>query len=315
MSRTHFPIVDFHSHYIAPHWQLADEVPQAQRDFWTAFRSRLTSIAALTADIDSGDIDARVINTPTALLFDQSRALPADIFRRINDELAAIAADRPGRLFPLATVDVFSGEEGARELTRAVRELGHVGVFVESGRGDLLLDAPEALPTLRAAAELGVPVFAHPVNPQPLADRLAGYGRPGVFVARGTVNAASLIALLEGGVFDALPDLKVVVTTLAIGGLLLAGGFGDGSRLRHDTPAALRRHVYIDTMGFSPVLIRAAADLIGTDHVLAGSDWPIVSEGPIRPRLSAALEAAGLAQDEAGAIAAGNALSLIGRTL
>ena len=56
------------------------------------------------------------------------------------------------------------------------------------------------------------------IDPRPLSRQLAPYGRLGTLLARGTVNAATLIALLESGVFDELPQLQVVVTTLAIGG-------------------------------------------------------------------------------------------------
>ena len=52
----------------------------------------------------------------------------------------------------------------ARELTRAVKELGLRGVFVESAKRDLLLGAKETRPTLAAAASLGVPVFVHPLT-------------------------------------------------------------------------------------------------------------------------------------------------------
>jgi predicted TIM-barrel fold metal-dependent hydrolase len=76
--------------------------------------------------------------------------------------------------------------------------------------------------------------------------------------------------------------------------------------------AVLRGNVYIDTMHFHPGLIRASVDLLGAGHVLAGSDFPIVSDGPIRARLETALTAAGLSDAEQGAIAAGNALRLMG---
>jgi hypothetical protein len=99
-----------------------------------------------------------------------------------------------------------------------------------------------------------------------------------VRLARANINAAALVALLEGGVFDELPNLRVVVTTLAVGGVLFAGGFGDGARSRKDAPALARRHVYIDSMGLHPVLMRAAVDLLGIDHVLVGTDWPIAVE-------------------------------------
>ena len=31
-------------------------------------------------------------------------------------------------------------------------------------------------------------------------------------------------------------------------------------------------------MGLNPAVIRAAVDLLGADHVLMGTDWPIVLE-------------------------------------
>jgi predicted TIM-barrel fold metal-dependent hydrolase len=177
----------------------------------------------------------------------------------------------------------FSVEPPASAPTRAVRDVGSRGVFVESAKGDLLLDASQARPVLQAAAELGVPVFAHPINPQPLSRQLAPYGRLGTLLARGTVNAATLVALLEGGVFDEIPSLQVVVTTLAIGGVLLAGGFGEASGVRTDAATLLRRHVYIDTMNFHPVLIRAAVESAGgeprpgrqrlADRQRGAADW------------------------------------------
>jgi predicted TIM-barrel fold metal-dependent hydrolase len=122
----------------------------------------------------------------------------------------------------------------------------------------------------------------------------------------------ALIAMLESGTFDDLPNLRVVVTTLALGGVLLAGGFGDGTRLRKDTPALLRRHVYIDTMGIHPVLVRSTVDLLGADHVLVGTDWPIAVETSVPERVQAALAACGLTPSEQQMNAAGNTLRLLG---
>jgi predicted TIM-barrel fold metal-dependent hydrolase len=34
----------------------------------------------------------------------------------------------------------------------------------------------------------------------------------------------------------------------------------------------------------APVLIKTSVDLLGADHVMAGSDWPIVDEVPIKRR-------------------------------
>ncbi len=298
-------LIDFHSHFVGAHWPLSADhhATAAERTRWDAINRQLASREALLQDIASGDLAARVINTPTALF--SPGPLGPEAWQRINDDLAALVSDHPGRLYALASVDAFAGEPAALELIRAVRDLGLRGVFLESAKGDLLLDAPQSRPTLQAAAELGVPVFAHPINPQPLSRQLSRYGRLGVSLARGTVNASTLVALLEGGVFDELPKLQVVVTTLAIGGVLLAG-------VRSDAATLLRRNVFIDTMNFHPVLIRAAVDLLSADHVLAGSDWPVVSDGPIREKAERAFAAAGLTPAEQALIASGNTKRLLG---
>ena len=306
-------VVDFHNHYVGPAFALTAGAgaPAAQHAYWQEVSRNLADPGALLASIERAGIAARVINTPTAFIQDADGEVPPETVERINDGLAELIGRYPGRLYGLATVDAYSGEAGARELTRAVRELGLRGVFVESAKKDLLLDAPQARPTLAAAAALGVPVFVHPVNDATLHRRFARYGRLGVQLARGTVNSAALIALIEGGAFDELPSLRVVVTTLALGGVLLAGGFGDG-RLRADAPALSRRHVYVDTMRLDPALIRAAVDLLGADHVLAGTDWPIFDEQSVPARLQAALTGCGLDPAAQQMVAGGNTLRLLG---
>ena len=116
--------------------------------------------------------------------------------------------------------------------------------------------------------------------------------------------------MLEGGTFDEI--LQVVVATLAFGGVLLAGGFGDGQRIRSDAPTLARRHVYIDTMGLHPATIRVAVDLLGADHVLMGTDWPIIVEGSVPERLQTAFADSGLSPTEQQMIASGNTLKLLG---
>jgi aminocarboxymuconate-semialdehyde decarboxylase len=313
---TPLKIVDFHNHYMGPSWRLTNlaSVPPAARPAWEKINSNLQSQSALLSSVESANIAARVINTPTAFIEDADGNVPAGAYQRVNDYMAEFAGRHPGKLYGLASVDAFAGDDGARELTRAVRELGLRGVFLESAKRDVILGAKETRPTLAAAAALGVPVFVHPLTDPQLHKRFAPIGRMGVRLARATINSAALISMLEGGTFDDLPKLQVVVTTLAFGGVLLAGGFGDGQRIRSDAPALARRHVYIDTMGLNPAMIRAAVDLLGPDHVLMGTDWPIVEEKSVPERLAKAFAHAGLGVAEQQMIASGNTLRLLGIT-
>src|SRR4030081_260083 len=202
-----------------------------------------------------------------------------------NDDLAALVGRYPGRIYGLASVDAYDGDRSAREAERAIRDLGLRGLFVDCARGDVMIDAPQARPTLEVAAKLGVPVFVHPVAPQSLTRQMVPYGLIGTLFARGTANSASLIALVEGGVFSQLPGLRIVVTALAFAGLAMAAGLSSRSLLPSGAIDVMRKHVFIDTMGFHRALIRASVDLLGADKVMAGSDWPIANDGPIRGML------------------------------
>jgi aminocarboxymuconate-semialdehyde decarboxylase len=305
-------IIDFHNHFVGPSFALTTlaGVPPAQRGFWEGVNRMLAEPQTLLSSITEDGVAARVISTPIEFLQDTEGNVPAATIARVNDAIADLVSRHPGQLHGLATVDAYSGEAGARELTRAVKELGLRGVFVESAKANLLPDAPEARPTFAAATALGVPVFMHPIEDPLLFRRFKAYGRFGVRLTRGTINAAGLFAMLESGMFEEMPNLRVVVTALALGGLLLAGSVGDGARLRKDTPASLRRHVYIDTTGLHPVTLRCAVDLLGADHVLLGTDWPVVIETP--ERIRTVLAASDLTAAEQRLVARGVALNLLG---
>jgi aminocarboxymuconate-semialdehyde decarboxylase len=307
-------IVDFHNHYIDPSWTMTNlaTAPTAARPAVEALNRNMQSLDALLSSVESAGIAARVINTPTAFLEDADGNLPPNTIERINDQMGELAGKHSGKLYGLATVDAFTGDAGARELTRAVKELKLRGVFVESAKRDMVLGTKETRPTLAAAASLGVPVFVHPLTDRQLHTRFSRTGRMGLRFARGTINSAALISMLEGGTFDEVPKLQVVMTTLAMGGILLAGGFGDGSGIRSDAPALTRRHVYVDTMGIHPAVVRCAVDLLGADHVLMGTDWPIVVEKSVPERLQKAFAHCGLTTAEQQMIAGGNALKLLG---
>ena len=303
------PVVDFHCHYLGPVFPssvLAGTAP-AQREFWESVNRQLVDHDAITATIDPRlGLAARVISTPLEFVQQPGQSLPLDMVRRLNDSIAARVAEAPGRLYGLATVDAYSGEAGARELERAVRELGLRGAFIESARGDLLPDASEARPTFEAAAEWRVPLFVHPVPDLPLRRRFANCGPQRERFVRSTLNSAAVFAMVECGLFEALPGLRVVVTALALNGVLLSGRFD---------VANAPRNLYIDTTGLQPIAIRAAVDLLGTDRVLAGSDWPVVSDPHLSTRLDAALIAAGLDAPGRARVANANVLELLGNMM
>ena len=279
-------VIDFHVHHIPGRFEVTAGhfAPPNQRARWQVLAQHLADEALLLKDIREGQMDARVVNIPAQLIADADGRVPHETIMAINEETAALAARYPRQIFGLASVDAFDGDRAAREAERAIRDLKLRGLFVDCARGELMIDAPQARPTLEVAAKLGVPVFVHPVAPQPFTKQMAPYGVVGTLFARGTANAASLIALLEGRVFDKLPGLQVVVTALAFGGLGMAAALATESAVAAGAVETLRRHVFIDTMWPEASILRASVKLLGADRVLAGSDWPIVDNGSVPMR-------------------------------
>ena len=311
MPQTPF-VIDFHSHYYAGDWAVSQASAAPQGILQT--RPLLTDLPRQLEELEAAGIDAKVLSAPSAVLVDPGQPLPKSLMKRINDRFAELIAAYPGRLYALATIDAFQGDAAADEVKRAVQVLGLQGICVDCAQGDRYLDAPEASPTLAAAAALGVPVFVHPVSPVGLTERLARLGHIGILLARGTENAASILALLRSGLFDEFPKLKIVLPMIGVAAFLFAGiadlEYEREEGWRGAAPSITRRRLSIDTMGFDPAALRFAIDVLGVDHVLLGSDWPIM---PIRPRqkLEETLATLNLTEDQQAAVLGGNALRLL----
>jgi predicted TIM-barrel fold metal-dependent hydrolase len=275
-------IVDFHSHFYPPQWH---HIPAPSAGPLARFWPLLTNIDAQLEAMAQAGITAKVLSAPTAALMPPGQPAPASEIERLNDHFAYLVSKHPAHLLALATIDAFQGEVAAREAERAVKSLGMGGICVDCAQGDHWLDEPQARPTLTVAAELDVPIFVHPVSPVGLTERMARLGHVGILLARGTENAASILALLRSGLFDELPNLKIVLPMIGAATLLFSGmadqEHGRETGWQGTMPSLLRQRLYVDTMGFDAASIRFAINLLGSEHVLLGSDWPIM---PIQPR-------------------------------
>jgi predicted TIM-barrel fold metal-dependent hydrolase len=293
-------VVDFHGHWFPPRL-VASRAPSgspAMRAAWPLLRDLDAQLAAA----DRAGIAVKVVCAPLSSIEAASAVAPAELPARVNDAFAAAIDDHDGRLAGLATIDAFAGDAGAEEARRAIDELGLSGLAVDCARGERLLSDPCARPTLELAAERGVPVFAHPVTPNDLGRRFQVPGAAGVLLARGTESAASTLALIAGGTLAELPGLQLVIAGIGASALLLSA-FADGA-------ADVRERLYVDTMGFDPAVTRFLLDVVGPEHVLAGSDWPIMRHDASADRLRAML--AGVDAPDAELVAGGNARRLLG---
>ncbi|GCE09031.1 amidohydrolase family protein [Dictyobacter aurantiacus] len=300
-------LIDFHSHYYDEGW-LPLPAPQGSSRIARAW-PLLTDINAQLAAMDVAGIDAKVVSAPASTIVSPVEQLPMILIERINDQIAALVARYPQRLFGLATIDAFQGKAAAREVVRAIKELQLSGICIDCSQGGHYLDAPQVRPVFETASELGITVFIHPVSPAGLTERLAHMGHTGTLLARGTEHTTSILKLLRGGILDRYAGLKVVLPMIGAATLIFAGiaeqEYAQDDGWKGTPPASARKNLYIDTMGFDLPTLRFALDVLGPEHLLIGSDWPIM---PImsRRRIDELLANLNLSEEDKAAVLSGN---------
>ncbi len=307
-----WPVIDVHAHIRPPWWNFDVPAQATAKDAaWTrSWGAKLTQPDLLLRESEDGDIGLRLLSSTIEGIFGISGPTDSGEIARHNDYLARLAADHPHQLAAFATVDAYAGEAGAREAERAIEELGHIGIVIDSARDDLFAGAAVTRPTLAVAAALRVPVLVHPVASGNSENLIKAAGRAGNSFGRGHVNGTALLSLLESGILDDLPDLHVIFAGIGIGALVIAvshhPSYSAGSR-RSGRP---RPNVYFDFMGLDPAVLRFIVDVLGPERVLVGSDWPIYTN-VTRAALTEVFDQAGLSEAERNLIAGGNARRLL----
>jgi len=241
---------------------------------------QISGIDRRLSEMTQQGIDLQVLSVPPFCFFyDTDADVALDLCRRFNDAFADTVAANPDRFLAMATLPLQAPEEAARELERAVRDLGLRGVEIGSNIAGRNLDDPSLAPFYAKVQELDVPVFIHPFNVLG-ADRLSRYylanliGNPGDT----TVAAASLIF---GGVLKEFPRLKFY---LAHGGgtcPYIYGRWDHGwnarpeSRLHIDRPPSeYFRLLYFDTIVHGMPALEYLVGSVGAERVLLGTDYP-----------------------------------------
>jgi 2,3-dihydroxybenzoate decarboxylase len=204
---------------------------------------------------------------------------------RVNDHLAGVIAAHPSRFSGFAALPLQDGDAAARELHRAVTQLGLRGALVNAHTQGRYLDDPSLRAVWACAQELDVPLYLHPANGADTAHVLSGHPElVGPMWSWGTDTATHALRLIFGGVFDEFPRAKLLLGHMGEGlpytlwRLDSRWGFHHhhGIELARERPSEyLRENLYITTSGVcSPAPLLCALLALGADHVLFGADYP-----------------------------------------
>jgi aminocarboxymuconate-semialdehyde decarboxylase len=251
---------------------------QARDVFFEAER-RVEAMAA------SG-VDTEVLTPmPPLLRYDLPAADGLALARHVNEFTARLCSVDPARLIGLGMVPLQDPEAAAAELA-AVGDQGLRGVEIASSVLDASIGDERFLPFFAEAERLGLAVFVHAM---PTASARLPAPARGTY-AVGVEGAFAAASLVTGGTAAKCPDLRICFSHGAGGFPLMlprAQYFWSGAwneepvvperAIMHDdgpSPLAYARRFYYDSLVFDRRALRFLVDLLGSDRLLIGSDFP-----------------------------------------
>jgi aminocarboxymuconate-semialdehyde decarboxylase len=225
-----------------------------------------------------------------------------DIARALNDEFAHLENQTSGRVVGMGVLPNHTVEAAVAALAEIASTPTLHGVITGRRICGLRLDDNALDPVWQTLSEAELPLFVHP-HYTVGADELGGFGHAlPVAVGFPLETTIALTRLVFGGVLERFPRLRILVahgggTLPYLVGRLNAGWRSDDElydRLPNPPLQQLQR-LYLDTVLYHPIAVRAAADLVGPSQLVFGSDHPFSVADP-----AANLEAVRLALDEEG---------------
>ena len=265
--------------------------------------------------LEKEGVDLQVLTLTTPGTHVETPARAVELARLVNDAFAAIVRERGGRFAALATLPLNHPAASARELRRAVRELGFRGAMVFSNVNGVALADPRFDELYRTANELDAVLHIHPTNPVGVEAMTDYWLMPLVGFPLDTTLAAA--KLVFSGVVERFPRIRWVLSHLGGAIPYIAERLDRGHRAFRECRAHIARRpseylkgFYYDTVNFDAGALRLAIAFAGAGQLLAGSDYPH-QIGSI-PAMLESIRALDVSETDRAAILGGNAAKLLG---
>ncbi len=279
------------------------------------------------AEMDSQNIDVQVLSIVQPGLEHSAADRAVPVARAFNDRVAEAVSAHPDRFAAFAALPTTAPDEAARELDRAVTELGFKGAMVNGRTQERFLDDQFFWPMFESAESLGVPIYLHPMPPpQAVYDAYySGFSDAVSFMLAAPAwgwhieTGLHALRLILAGVFDRFPSLQIIIGHMGeaipfmlarvdqtLSGRLVA----DPARARLELSVAdyFHRNFHITTSGFfTEPPLQCALQTLGADRILFAVDHPFADGGEARRFL----DGAALSEVDRDKIAHGNAERLL----
>jgi 2,3-dihydroxybenzoate decarboxylase len=203
----------------------------------------------------------------------------------VNDFLNSLIDQHPTRFAGWAALPLQDPQAAADELERTVRDYGFCGANINGHCLGKYLDHPDFDVVWQRAAALDVPIYLHPAPAPDVPHVFQGHEELlGPIWGWGVDTGTQALRLIFGKVFDRHPTARVILGHM--GELLPFSLWRLDSRWEREAHRGIeldlgrpseyvRRNIYITTSGVASAQPFLAALLVmGSDHILLGTDYP-----------------------------------------
>jgi hypothetical protein len=276
-------IIDFHTH-VVPSGIKERRADYAGRDacfslLYAEPKAKLATAEEVIASMDEHGIDKSVILN--------LGWVSHELCVETNDYILEAIARYPERLIGFCVIQPLAGDKALKELERCARNgVKGIGEMRPDVQDFDLKDSSVMRPVIETAVKHNLIFLTHASEP-------VGHQ----YFGKGNITPEAIYPFILN-----FPDLKVVCAHWG-GGLPFYA-------LMPEVAEALS-NVYFDTAAtpflYKPQIFKQIADIAGSDKILFGSDYPLLSP----KRIIDQLESTGLKQEDKAKILGGNAQRLL----
>ncbi|MFQ5683565.1 MAG: amidohydrolase family protein [Candidatus Binatia bacterium] len=291
--------IDIHHHYLPPglvaeakrHGKtLGVEITEAKEGHATLsiaggpsnrLPPDLLGLESRLAMMETGKIVIAALEPHTASIGFRLEGQKGEVWCNLyNEGIKELIRQHPDRFVGLAAVPLQDPARAAKVLEHAMVQLKLSGGYIGSNVNGRYYNSDEFDPFWQKAEELDALVVMHPEDVAG-AEHMGPYGLR-LICGNPADSALSLGYLTYSGVFDRFPNLKLCV--LHGGGFFPyhLGRFDQGFSVRTGSraaqasspPSTYLKNLYFDTLVYRADTLDYLRRLVGSDHLMIGTDFP-----------------------------------------
>jgi predicted TIM-barrel fold metal-dependent hydrolase len=273
-------ITDVHAHYLPPEYiQRLASLSSGPPRGTPPRNNDLTEVERRIEMMDDAGVVRQVLSPMTGPYLEDG-AKASEAAKVLNDCYAELIAKQPGRFAGFVSLPLPHVEASLREMRRGLDELDMAGVAMNCSVFDRSTAEEEFEPLYEEMNRRGTVIFYHPVQNGICSPMINDYGFT-VSVGASLEDSAIVLHHIARRLPARYPNIKMIVPHLGgIIPMLLQRLDNQAPQQHPDLPekaSVTARRFYYDTVGHgSQEALACAAGAFGVDHLVTGSDYPVL---------------------------------------